>query len=37
MLARDVAHALAEVHPLTGAAESLARLARSLIDARTPG
>jgi len=33
MLARDVAHAIAEAHPLTGAAERLARLARLLITA----
>jgi hypothetical protein len=32
-LAQDVADALAEVHPLTGGADALARLARPLIDA----
>jgi hypothetical protein len=33
MLARDVAHAIAEVHPLTEDADSLAKLAKPLIDA----
>jgi hypothetical protein len=33
MLARDVADALAELHPLTDGAESLAKLAKPLIDA----
>jgi len=33
MLARDVADALAEVHPLTDGADSLAKLAKPLIDA----
>ena len=32
MLAREVAHALAELHPLTDGAESLAKLAKPLID-----
>lgn len=33
MLARDVADAIAEVHPLTEAADGLAKLAKPLIDA----
>lgn len=33
MLAHDVAHALADVHPLTEAVESLATLARPILDA----
>ncbi len=35
MLAHDVAHALAEVHPLTEAAESMNTLAKPLLDAVT--
>jgi len=37
MLARDVADAIAEVHPLTEGADALAKLAKPLIDAADTG